>query len=222
MKITTSLRRYLGGLDAPEGALLQQNWRDTDFVVVDLETTGLDARRDHIVSYGAVPVRDGRIRVGESVYSLVKAPRAVPAESTRIHGIRTQDLDEAPPLATCVETLDELLANTVVVAHGAWVERTFLRRAFHVSHRTFACPIVDTAQLAMPFLDVTAESDCLVSLEYAATALHLPIHTPHHALGDALTTANLFIALAGRLEHERAVTGTPLTTGVLLEPSTPQ
>jgi DNA polymerase-3 subunit epsilon len=51
-----------------------------------------------------------------------------------------------------------------------------------------------------------------VSLEYAATELGLPVHSPHHALGDAVTTAGLFIALAGQLERGRT-----LTTANLLE-----
>jgi DNA polymerase-3 subunit epsilon len=50
-----------------------------------------------------------------------------------------------------------------------------------------------------------------VSLEYAATALGLPVHSPHHALGDAVTTASLFIALAARLER-----GATLTTSELI------
>jgi DNA polymerase-3 subunit epsilon len=43
------------------------------------------------------------------------------------------------------------------------------------------------------------------------------VHSPHHALGDAVTTASLFIALAGQLERGRT-----LTTATLLEMSTAQ
>jgi DNA polymerase-3 subunit epsilon len=188
------------------------DWRADTFVVIDLETTGLDPRHDHIVSYGAVPIRDGRVKTSESVYGLVHVPHDVPASSIKFHGLRTQDLDGAPPLAECVATLDELIGHHPVVAHCAWVERSFLRRAFRRSYLPFASPIVDTAALARRILDVDLGPDQAVSLEYAATALGLPVHSPHHALGDAVTTASLFIALAGQLER-----GETLTTANLLE-----
>jgi DNA polymerase-3 subunit epsilon len=187
------------------------DWRADTFVVIDLETTGLDPRHDHIVSYGAVPIRDGRVKTSESVYGLVHVPHDVPASSIKFHGLRTQDLDGAPPLAECVAALDELIGHHPVVAHCAWVERSFLRRAFRRSYLPFASPIVDTAVLARRILDVDLGPDQAVSLEYAATALGLPVHSPHHALGDAVTTASLFIALAGQLER-----GETLTTANLL------
>ena len=68
------------------------SWRDADLIVVDLETTGLDARSDEIVSFGAVPVRGGRLVAGEAVYGLVRPERELSRASIEIHGIRPQDL----------------------------------------------------------------------------------------------------------------------------------
>ena len=192
------------------------DWRADTFVVVDLETTGLDPRHDHIVSYGAVTVREGRVKTSESVYGLVHVPRDVPGSSVKFHGLRTQDLTDAPPLGDCVATLDALIGQHPVVAHCAWVERSFLRRAFRQSYRTFTSSIIDTAALAQTVLGVELERGQSISLEYATTALGLPVHSPHHALGDAVTTASLFIAVAGQLERGRS-----LTTAMLLEMSEP-
>jgi DNA polymerase-3 subunit epsilon len=182
--------------------------------VIDLETTGLDPRHDHIVSYGAVPIREGRVKTSESLYGLVNVPGDVPGSSTKFHGLRTQDLDGAPSLAECVTTLDGLIGAHPVVAHCAWVERSFLRRAFRRSYLSYTSPMVDTAVLARQVIDIDLAPDQAVSLEYAATELGLPVHSPHHALGDAVTTASLFIALAARIER-----GTTLTTAQLLDMS---
>ncbi len=190
------------------------DWRTDTFVVIDLETTGLDPRHDHIVSYGAVPVRAGRVKTSESVYGLVTVPCDVPASSIKFHGLRRQDLDGAPPLADCVATLDRLIGDHPVVAHCAWIERAFLRKAFRRSYLPFTSAMVDTAVLARHIIDVELDRDQSVSLEYAATALGLPVHSPHHALGDAVTTAGLFVALAGHLER-----GATLTTSQLLDMS---
>jgi DNA polymerase-3 subunit epsilon len=188
------------------------DWRTDTFIVIDLETTGLDPRRDHVVSYGAVPIRDGRVKISESVYGLVHVPHDVPASSVKFHGLRTQDLDGAPPLTECVAVLDDLIGDHPVIAHCAWIERSFLHRAFRRSYLPFTSSIVDTAVLAQRVLDVDLEPDQAVSLEYATTALGLPVHSPHHALGDAVTTASLFIALASQLER-----GKTLTTSDLLD-----
>ena len=182
------------------------DWRADAFTVIDLETTGLDPRRDHIVSYGAVPIRDGRVKTAESVYGLVHVPRDVPPDSVRFHNLRTQDLEDAPPLSECVATLDGLIGDRPVVAHCAWIERSFLRKAFRRSYLPFTSPIVDTAVLVRHILDLDLEPEQAVSLEYAAMALGLPVHSPHHALGDALTTASLFIALAAKLGRAETMT----------------
>lgn len=212
MSSTTNWARRLGARRSHRAAVTDVDWRADTFVVIDLETTGLDPRRDHIVSYGAVPVRDGRVKTAESVYGLVRVPGDVPGASIRFHNLRTQDLDGAPSLADCVATLDELIGPHPIVAHCAWIERSFLRRAFRRSYLPFPSSIVDTAVLVHHVIDIDVEPNKVVALEYAATALGLPVHSPHHALGDAVTTASLFIALAGRLEH-----GGTLTTARLLE-----
>ncbi|MDX1888853.1 3'-5' exonuclease [Mycolicibacterium sp. 050158] len=204
-------RRRLGARRSHRPAAADVDWRTDAFVAIDLETTGLDPRRDHIVSYGAVPIRDGRIKMAESVYGLVHVPGDVPGSSTKFHALRTQDLDDAPPLSDCVTTLDALIGAHPVIAHCAWIERSFLHRAFRRSYLTFASPMIDTAVLARLVLDVNLAPDQAISLEYAATELELPVHSPHHALGDALTTATLFLALASRLER-----GTTLTTSKLV------
>ena len=123
----------------------------------------------------------------------------------------TQDLDDAPPLAAVSPILDGLIGDHPVVAHCAWIERSFLRKAFRRSYLSFTSPMVDTAVLARHILDVELEPGQSVSLEYATTELGLPVHSPHHALGDAVTTASLFIALASQLER-----GKTLTTAHLL------
>jgi DNA polymerase-3 subunit epsilon len=186
------------------------DWRTDTFIVIDLETTGLDPRNDHIVSYGAVPIRDARVKTSESVYGLVRVPHDVPASSVKFHGLRTQDLDGAPPLADSVAVLDDLIGDHPVVAHCAWIERSFLRKAFRRSYLPFTSSIVDTAVLAQRILDVDLEPGQSVSLEYATTALGLPVHSPHHALGDAITTASLFIALASQLERGKTLTTSDL------------
>ncbi|MDT2006631.1 3'-5' exonuclease [Rhodococcus opacus] len=179
---------------------VDRHWREVEYLVIDIETTGLDPRRDALVSYGAVPIREGRIKTTEGAYSLVNPRRDVPAKSVRVHGLRAQDLFDAPSAEECFARLLPLMEGRILVAHAAWIERGFLRRIFKSSKTPFHYPVVDTAELARHVLSLEPRPGAAVSLEYAATSLRLPVHTPHHALGDAMTTAELFLLLTNRLD----------------------
>ncbi len=52
-------------------------WRSVEYCVVDVETTGLDLRRDEVVSFGSVLVRSGRVCVGTRTYLPVRPARAI-------------------------------------------------------------------------------------------------------------------------------------------------
>lgn len=193
-------------------------WRDDEFWVLDVESTGLNLRRDKIIAYGAVPIRRGRIQMADATYGLVGIADAVPEASTCIHYIRTQDLATAPPLEDVVRQLDSMICGAPIIAHCAFIERTLLRRAYRRSGLQLGNPFIDTAPLATAALSETIEGG-FISLEYAATALGVPVHEPHHALGDAITTANVFLAVASRMERQLAPA--PLSTAAMIDASTP-
>lgn len=176
-------------------------WREAEFCVLDLETTGLDLRRDEIVSYGAAIVRHARIPCGDVVYRQVRPARPVSASAVTVHGLRAADLAEAPPLDDVLDELIGLLNGRVPVAHAAWVERAFLDRALRGRGRRLGRMVIDTAALLRAARLADSESGREPNLEAAAQRLGLPVHTPHHALGDAFTTAELLLLLATRMER---------------------
>lgn len=190
----------------PGWAALDLPWREADYLVVDLETTGLHLRRDDIVSYGAVLVHEGRVHVGSRLYGLVRPRQEISHSSIIVHGLRAVDLADAPPLEECTRQLAAVLDGRVLVAHAAWVEQAFLNRAFAEAGIRLEGPVVDTAALAREARVALAGAEGEPSLERLARALELPVHTPHHALGDALTTAGVFLALASRLDRQEPQT----------------
>ncbi len=182
-------------------------WRAARFAVVDLETTGLDPARDEIISWAVVPVDTGRVVVGATRQGLIR-PHAMPTgETIRIHGLRAADLERAPPLAAAIDPLLDALAERRLVAHVAAIERGFLSRALGTAGVEVHEPIIDTARLASGWLRhqrVTVRHP--IGLGDLARRLGLPVHRPHHADGDALTTAQVFVALASHLEGRRELT----------------
>lgn len=188
-------------------AVQEQSWRTSELVVVDLETTGLDPRVDEIISFAAIPIREGRVRPAELVSTLLRPRQKPPAEGIRIHGLRESDLREEPRLSDRIEMIADALAGSVLVAHCAWIETRFLGEALAAHGRTLDGPVIDTMALGSAVLARRGIA-CppSPSLEFLARTLRLPVHRPHHADGDALTTAQVFLALASHLVRERDAT----------------
>jgi DNA polymerase III subunit epsilon len=174
-------------------------WTRADLVALDFETTGLDPARDEIVSFGTVPVREGRIQMSESVYRLTK-PDAPPSPiSVTIHGLRTQDLAAAPALAETRLALADALRGRFLLTWFAPVENGFLRAIFGGTRRTWERRNIDVRLLAIAAAD-DPEGAQRWSLSTAARVHGVPVVDAHHALDDALVTAQLFLVLATRRE----------------------
>lgn len=175
-------------------------WRQAPWCAIDLELTGLDARSDEIIAIGAVPVSDGRLILSEAMYALARPERPPGTPAVLIHKLRSADLANAPPLSDAIERLLAVLAGRIPVFHTASVERSFLRP--ELRRRRLRLPRdADTEALGRAWLrgrDGVAPSG--LSLARLAAVLGQPGADPHHALGDALTTAQAFIALASHLD----------------------
>jgi DNA polymerase III subunit epsilon len=187
------------------------SWRAAGFVAVDVETTGLDPRRDEVLSFAAVPVERGRVLAGGAVAGLVRPTAEPPAASIEIHGLRSADLAAAPRAPEAFAPLLAALDGRVPIAHAAWIERGFLRPRLRPLGFRFPRRMVDTAMVWRLLCIERGQGDPgMCALSAVAAALDLPAHRAHVAEGDALTTAQVFIALATHLPGDvsvRALTG---------------
>lgn len=180
---------------------LDRPWREVEYYVVDVETTGLDLRRDEVISFGSVVVRSGRLSCETAYYTDIRPGRPVGTAAVSVHGLRDQDLDSAPAAGQVVERIAAELDGRVLVAHAAWVERAFLGRILRTGGRRLRVPIVDTAALLRAAGLAPSGTGHEPEVESTAESLGLCVHTPHHALGDALTTGEVFLAVVSRLER---------------------
>ena len=187
-------------------------WQEVTFSVIDFETTGLDPATDEIISFAAVTVAGGRVRVDDARYELVRPDRMPDADTIRIHGLRESDLTAAPPLSDVIDRLLVAITGRALVAHVAAIERGFMQAALSSLGLELRNPIVDTAALAHELHRLRRDPPVHdpIGLTDLARSLGLPVHRPHHADGDALTAAQAFIALATHLEAVR-----PQTLGTL-------
>jgi DNA polymerase-3 subunit epsilon len=172
-------------------------WNDVDLVSLDFEATGLDFRRDTIVSFGAVPIRRGRIDVGDAVYQLVDPGHVPPSnESVTVHGLRPVDLRGAPSIEAARTALAAAIDGRFLVTWWAGVEAAFLAKIFGGGVRGWLRRAVDVRDLVIA---LDGDAGRQLSLTAAAERFGVPVANPHHALDDALVTAQLLLVTASRL-----------------------
>ncbi|HET6848481.1 MAG TPA: 3'-5' exonuclease [Gaiellales bacterium] len=178
------------------------SWRDARLLCVDVELTGLDPESDEVIAFGAVPIEGGRIRAAGAIEGMVAPGRRRQGGAEEIHGILPRDLDNAPPLEQALVPLAAAIAGATPIAHAAWVERAFLGPALRRAGGRLPKQLIDTAMLYRLLAVVRDGRDPgYRPLAEITESLGLPSHHPHQALGDALTTAQVFLVLATQLER---------------------
>lgn len=173
-------------------------------LALDLETTGLDPRRDEIVSIGVVPMSLERIRTSDSRHWIVRPRRAMNGDSVTFHGITHSQVSTAPDFEQILGELLEILAGQVMVVHCRAVERCFLDAALRERiGESLEFPVIDTMELearahrlGKPGLLARFFGRRPVSLRLADSRARygLPRYRAHHAPTDALASAELLQA----------------------------
>ncbi len=184
-------------------------WDDPVYWSLDLETSGLQAGRDRILSVGMVPIRRGAVVWGEHFYSLTHPGsfEGLTDEAIAVHHILPEELTEAPALDAVLPEIARRLAGdgSVLLAHHARLDLAFLRRAYQdANHPWHRLPVVDT-RLLIARLEQRRQrlepypAPLPRALSEIRDHLGLPACEYHHALADALATAELFLVLRERL-----------------------
>ena len=171
---------------------------DLAYTVFDTETTGLNPQGgDEIVSIGAVRIINGRMLHEEVFDQLVDPKRSIPSESTRFHGIRSEDVAGQPEITQALPHLHRFAENTVLVAHNAAFDMRMLQIKEASSGVRFINPVLDTMLLSA----VVNPSHKDHNLGTLAKRLGVKIVGRHTAMGDAVATAEIFLKLLPLLKQ---------------------
>ncbi len=173
-------------------------------VALDMETTGLDERRHAIVSIGVVPFTLDRIPLAQRRYWVVKPPRPLDEESIAYHHITHSEIATAPDLDAVLNELLAVLAGRLVVVHFRNIERPFLDPAVKARRgEGVMFPMIDTMSLEARMHRQTlwarfrrwlGRPPVSIRLNASRERYGLPAYQGHHALVDALATAELLQA----------------------------
>ncbi len=172
-----------------------------DAIVIDTETTGLDARSARVVQIGAVRLEKGELSLLGVYDRLVNPGLPIPPETTAIHGITDAAVEHAPRFTDIAGEVGELLTGRIVVGHTIGFDLAMLERELKLAGRGWPAPAwLDVRLLAEIALPTLAQYD----LDRLAALLGIPIEGRHTAMGDAVATAKIMLALTPHL-RERGI-----------------
>lgn len=170
-----------------------------DFVVLDVETTGLEPTKgDEVIEIAAQKIH-GRDVVGEFV-SLVKTTKSIPAEATKIHGITQADIDaEGKDVADVVPELVTFIGHAVIVGHNVQFDLGFLNEHLkRLNLPPLTNQAIDTLEIAKRYLILAS-----YRLSNVAAYLKVPQPSAHRALVDVITTRDVFYKLIERAQGKK-------------------
>ena len=173
---------------------------DDEFVVFDIETTGLSAMTCKITEIGAVLVRNGEVL---KVFSTFVNPEGhIPEEITELTGITDDMVSDAPSQGDDVKAFIEFVGKRTVVAHNANFDMGFIRRAAENAGIHFDPPYLDTLSMSR-FLNPELKNHKLDTL---VDFYRLGDFNHHRACDDAEVTAKIFCKMTEKLAGESIYT----------------
>ena len=183
-----------------EWAALWQPAPAGTWVSLDLETTGMDPTRDHILSLAAVPVEDGEVRLSERFERRVHTARAFGIDSIRHHRITPDEAGEGEPVTEVVHAFLHWLGSRRLLGYNLGFDLDMLGP--HVRATTgFALPnaTVDLAdEVARRQRQQRPNAPVNLDFAHIAGRLGVPMVARHTALGDAVTVGLCWLALQAR------------------------
>ncbi len=181
----------------------RESWADValsamNYTVVDTETTGLHPDQgDEIIAIGAVRIINGRMLRREVFDTFVNPRVPISEPSFAIHGISEEMVRGQPRIEDVLPALQSFCADTTIVGHNVDFDMRFVSNALAKGGLKFDNPVLDTMRLEYLVNRNQPEKDlCAV-----AERLGIIATGRHTALGDALTTAEVLLALIPMLEQ---------------------
>ena len=184
------------------------------FVVCDTELTGLNRKKDELVSIGAVKITNLQIDLSSMFHKFVRPREMAHTRATLVHRITPEQLENADPIELILPQFLDYIYGSLLVGHHLMLDMHFLNKAAkQVLGGTLSNPGVDTMRMAQGYNRVRLghyhehnPREISYNLDDLGKEYNLPSFKPHDALEDALQTAYLFLYLIKKFRKGGLVT----------------
>jgi DNA polymerase III subunit epsilon len=185
------------------GEMLDHDASKLDYVVIDCEMTGLNSKKDRLLSIAAVKISQGKILSNDTFYKVIFQEAHVLREETiLIHRLNHQQVSNGQNQEAVINDLIIFCQGYIPVGHFFDIDLGFLSPLLP---KPFSYPHVDTRWIANYLLCDAHTNELKLDLESLCKRYSIPSFQAHNALGDATATACLFIKLLAELRHKQLV-----------------
>jgi predicted DnaQ family exonuclease/DinG family helicase len=180
--------------------------RFDDFVVIDLETTGLDPTEDKIIEIGIIRYVNGKEK--DAFESLVNPEVSIPDFITKLTGITDNDVKSAPKIDALFDSLSSFIGNSPIIGHQINFDASFLEYYLRTNYNDFThwdnesqrfkyltnirLDTLFLARIFLPFLQ-------RFKLSTVAAYFGIDLERAHRAIDDARATGRIFLELTERV-----------------------
>jgi len=166
---------------------------NSDMVVLDIETTGLNASTDKIIEIGAVRIKDGVYC--DEFSSFINPHMPIPASIVKLTGISDDMVENAPDEIDVLKQFKSFAGGAVLVAHNAQFDLGFIRQHAQKYDIKFDNPVIDTLALSRQLFKGLKH----YKLDTLAHHLNINMDNHHRAVDDAHTAAEIMLKCLDRL-----------------------
>lgn len=175
-----------------------ERYKGDEVVSIDCETTGLNPKKDDIVSIAAVKVKGNRILTSEAFRVVVNPEAHLGASSIKIHQIRKKDVEEERPIRKVLPDLLRFIGNRPLI--GYWVDfdvKMISKDVFMMLNICLQNRQIDVCDMYYERKYSRAPPGTKLDLRFAAILedLSLPPMQAHDAFNDAVMTAQMYLIL---------------------------
>lgn len=158
----------------------------TDYVVLDVETTGIDRKNDRIVEIAILEIANGNIV--DQYQTLVNPGIPISPGAYQVHGISDADVASAPKAEHIAAEIADRLRGKPVVGHSVTFDLDFVEEAFRDAGITEKLSYIDTLSFSRKLFPTFPK----YGLQELLSLLNIEKGEAHRALGDAISTYRLF------------------------------
>ena len=178
---------------------------EVQYLAVDLEMSGMNADKHHIVSIGYVPIINNQVVIAQAAHHLLQVENVDLHQTAPIHHLRDIDLATGESLEAAMATLLEALAGKILVLHHAPLDFAFL---------DVACRKLYGVELLAPTIDTMliernrnhrheSRRNLSIRLSDCRRRYNLPEYKGHNAVIDAIATAELWLAQQAHITADK-------------------
>jgi len=168
---------------------------EDEFIVFDIETTGLSVLTSQIIEIGAVKIKSGQVI--ERFNKFVNPDTPIPEIITELTGIDDSMVADAEKINVVLKEFLDFIGNRLLIAHNANFDVSFIRKASRECGYPFGNPYLDTVTLSR-FLNPDLKSH---KLDVVAKYYDLGDFNHHRACDDAEMLANIFFSMVDKMDR---------------------